>query len=228
MLTFPRDLIVTPTVDWGLEAPPTDGGRTLGGVSRLVYLSGGPFWRLSLSLLMRGDDAILAGNALQGALLGGEPILVRPCDCRQTPLAEGASFGSAPVSDGSPFADVIAEESNPIIATVSAAALRATTLTLALSGNYRALVGGEQLAFDHANWGRRMYRVEAIPGGSAAAPVVRISPPLREAVTNGQAADFNRPGCVMQLAAPMDIAPDLVNRVHRGRLALVERPTRLT
>jgi hypothetical protein len=219
MLVWPRELV----------AAPTDGGSTLGGVRRLVYLSGGPFWRLTLDgLIMRGEEAVLAGNALQGALLGGEPIFVRPCDCRQTPLAAGASFGDAPVSAGSPFDDVLGGESAPIVASCAAAALRATSLTITFTGAHRPLLGGENLTINHPNWGQRMYPIAKVTGGTTNAPVVRLGIPLRETVTNGTAVDFNRPGCLMQLAEPMQIESIKPNRLHRGRAVFVELPQKLT
>lgn len=225
MLTFPRDLIIAGLVDWSPERPFADGGETLGGVPRRNFMSAGPYWTLLLDdLLMRGRNQILAGNALQGALLGGTPILVRPCDCRQTPIVAGGSFGAAPASDGSPFDDALGSESAPIVATVAAAALRARSLTVTFTGSHRALVGGEHLSIDHAGWGRRMYLVEKVTGGTTNAPVVRITPPLRQAVTNGTAVDFNRPGCVMQMVGEMQINPTLPRRVHQGRVAFVELP----
>lgn len=225
MLTWPRDLIAARVVDWSPERPFGDGGETLGGVSRRVLLSAGPYWTLTLEdLVLHGRNAILAGQALQGALLGGTPILVRPCDCRQTAIAAGGSFGAAPASDGSPFDDVLGSESTPIVATVAAAAVRARTLTITFTGAHRTLVGGEHLSFNHAAWGPRLHRIEKILGGTANAPIVRITPGLRQAVTNGTAVDFNRPGSVMQLAGAMEITPTLPHRLHHGRVSFVELP----
>jgi hypothetical protein len=225
VLTFPRDLISAGIVDWSPERPFGDGGETLGGVPRRNFMSAGPYWTLLLDdLLMRGRNQILAGRALQGALLGGTPILVRPCDCRQTPIVAGGSFGAAPASDGAPFDDVLGSESAPIVATCAAAALRARSLTITFTGAHKPLVGGERFSINHSIWGPRMYPIEKVTGGTVDAPVVRLGVPLRQAVANGTALDFNRPGCVMQLAGAMDIAETLPHRVHQGRVTFVELP----
>lgn len=225
MLSWPRELVIARLVDWQPDVPGQDAGATLGGVPQRVFTSGGPVWKLTLGgLIMRGRNAILAGRALQAELVGGRPILVRPCDCRQAPLAAGASFTASEPSAGAPFDDVT--ETDDILATAGAAALRAVSLTLAMVSGYRALIGGEQFSIDHATWGRRMYRIGKVTGGTAAAPIVSIRPPLREAISAGTAVDFNRPGCVMRLDGRFQIDHTVPNRLHTGQVSFceLERP----
>jgi hypothetical protein len=215
MLTWPRSLVVARTVEWQLVTPAQPPQASLGGVPQRSYLSGGPYWMLTLSgLVMRGRNAILAGRALQVALLGGAPILVRPCDCRQAPLAIGDSFAPDPASDGSPFDDAVAGEDNPIVATIGAAALRAVNLALTMVSGHRAIAGGEQFSVVHTNWGQRMYRLMDAAGA--------IRPPLREAAAGGTSVDFNRPGCVMRLEGDMSIESTIPGRLHTGRATFVE------
>lgn len=214
LLTWSRSLLTAHSVAWRLEAPAQDGGATLGGVPQRPFLSGGPSWRLTIGgLILRSREAILEARRLQTALKqGARPILINPCDCRQAPLAAGESF---------------AGEASPIVATLGAAALRAAVVTLALTDGARPLTGGEQFAVDHPTWGRRMYRVIEVIGGTDEAPQVRIRPVLREAVAADTPADFNRPGCLMRLDGPFVLErATRMGGVYRGeaKFCELERP----
>lgn len=223
LVVWPRRLTPARSIGSRLDHSPIDAGSTLGGVGRNAYLTAGGYWRMDLAgIVLRGDEAILAGRALQGLLLGGRAVLVRPCDGRQAPLQAGLDLGVEPDPEAAPFSDTLATESNPIVATAGAAALRAVSLTLAMVSGYRALVGGEPLTINHTNWGRRMYEIRKVTGGTAAAPVVSIWPPLRQAIGAATPVDFNRPGLMMQLDGPLTIDQTIPHRLHHARASFCE------
>lgn len=208
MLTWERDLIQIRTLEWRPVTPGNPVGATLDGIVQTVFLSGGCYWALTMSgLFMAGREALLAGNRLKAALIGGRPILIRPCDCRQAPLTNGEN---------------LANDANPVTATISAAALRATTATLTRVSGGRNFRVGDQFSPSHSTWGLRMYRIEKITGGTAMAPVVEFSPPLRQATTAGQSVDFNRPGVWMRLAGGFNIDQTIRGRVNTGEVSFVE------
>lgn len=228
MLEWPRYLISARTIAWQLAVPSLNAGATLGGVAQDVFHSGGPIWRLTVSgMVLRGRNGILAGRALQGALGNGErPFLIRPCDCRQTPLEAGGSFGASPDTDGSPFEDFSVTEENPIVATISAASLRAVTATITVTNGAQTLIGGEQFSVDHSIWDRRMYRIIEITSSAGGVYQVKFRPPLRQATTADQSIDFNRPGVVMRLDSPFQLEQTVRGLLHTGAATFceLERP----
>lgn len=225
MLTFPRGLLPISRIGWRLITPGQDAVTNLSGQPQRLFSTGGPCWGLGLDQIFgRGRNGRLALNALMAALQNGAtPILISPCDCRQAPLASGQSLGSEPATDGSPFDDFTAGESNPITATIAAAALRATTVSITVTAG-RALREGDQFSVDHASWGRRMYRL--IRDNADSPHTFKIRPPLREAVTAGQSIDFNRPGCVMRLDGEFQIEQTVRGRLNTAsaRFVELERP----
>lgn len=212
-IAWPRELVTARVVTWAPVTPAQAWTAGLGGVPATAFLSGGAFWKLELSdIVLRGRAAILAGRRLQGLLQAGvRPLIIRPCDCRQAPLAAGQS---------------LAGEAEPIVCAMAAAGLRAVSATLAFTGDHRAVVAGDQFSIEHPTWGLRLYRVTAVTAGEADAPHVRFLPPLREAVEEGTAVDFNRPGSWMRLDGPMVVTPRIGNRVMDASAAFceLERP----
>jgi hypothetical protein len=176
MLEFPRSLVSAGVIDWALVTPGQDARANLAGQPQTLYPSGGPFWTLGLDQLVGdGRDGVMALRRFKLALGNGQtPAIIRPCDCRQIPASPA---GAA------------------VVATIGAAAARSTTVALTVVSGGRALRPGDQFSPTHAAWGLRMYRIVEDLGAGA----FKIRPPLREAVTAGQAVDFNEPGVVMRL-----------------------------
>jgi hypothetical protein len=222
MLTFPRGILPVSRVGWRITTPSQDALTNLAGQPQQLFPSGGGCWFLTLDdIFGRGRDGRLALRALEAALQNGaNPIIISPCDCRQAPLGAGQSFGEEPHTDGSPFDDFIAGEGNPITVTFGAsAALRATTVRLTQTAG-GTITEGMQFSVDHATWGRRMYRL--IRDNADSPHTWKIRPPLREAVTNGTAVDFNRPGCVMRLAGNFAIEQTVRGRLDTAKASFVE------
>lgn len=214
MLEWPRDLISARTVAWKPSTPGQEAGATLGGVPQQVFLSGGPFWELTISgLIMRGAATIKSGRALQGALGNGErPILIRPCDCRQAPLGAGLDLAD-----------------DPIQASISFGPLRATAITINIAAGFNiAKLVGSQFSVINPTWGERMHRIIRRTGGSDAAPQVDIRPGLREAITGETTVNFNTPGCVMRLNGPFQMEQTIHRRLHTGAASFCELERPLT
>lgn len=214
MLEWPRELISAQTVGWKLTTPAQEAGASLAGVPQQVFLSGGPFWELSISgLIMRGETAIKAGRAFQGALGNGErPLLIRPCDCRQVPLADGESLLDSPP---------------PVEASIVSADLRATAVTIAIAAGFDITrLVGSHFSIINPTWGERMHRIIRRRGGTDEAPEVDIRPPLREAIATETALNFNTPGCLMRLSGPFQHQQTIPKRLHTGSATFceLERP----
>lgn len=191
-------------IDWRLYGGTVSGGTSLGGVTQVGHLSGGPMWRVSLgAIVLATRDDLLAARAMQAALDGGAtPVIVAANECWFTPQE---SATGVPHSDDSPFSDDALYSGGTIEASFGAsAALRAASVTLNLTGA-TSLRGGEHFSVDHAAEGRRMYRIMGITGGTDEAPVVSIRPLLREAVSSGDLVDFNRPSCLMHLVGELAV-----------------------
>lgn len=198
-LIWPRDLFRAAVVNWRPSGGLVTGGSAFNGVPQRGFLGGGPYWKLTLGdihLLTRAQ--LKTARALEAALdQGAAPIDVGPCDCQFSPLPGGA-YVSVSHSDASAFSDDSLYEGGPMEATFGAdAALRAAWVDIAMLTTGMTLEGGEHFSVDHPNMGRRMYRIFGVDGTLA-----NIRPLLREAVSAGDAIDFNKPSCLMALASP--------------------------
>jgi hypothetical protein len=202
------DLLEPRTAQWDITGGRVAGGRSLGGVTQIGRFDGGPFWTLNMGGIFAFDvQRVKLARAMQGLLDSGSPIEVGTYEDPFAPLPAGASFGTVPHSDGTPFSDTAEYELTPITASFAAdAALRATTVTLSLTTT-GAIVGGEEFSVVNSDYVRK-HRVLQITGGTDMAPVVSITPPLRASVVSGQAVDFNNPRSVMQLVSmPINLEP---------------------
>jgi hypothetical protein len=185
-------------VDFALAGGVRGGGDQPSGLpGALDGQTQGPFWRARVSQLPLLTAArIAAARALEGRLDGGAaPVLISVCVGDLKPQRVS----------GSPAAGATL--------TVDAAA-GATTLHLSMSGDYLPLRGGEWLGYTHADpVFQRGYVVATIDGGTDAAPIVTISPPLRAAIASGQSLTLDNVKVPMRLTGDMDLT------VEQGRFA---------
>jgi hypothetical protein len=193
------------------------GGQTGTGLMPLARLDGGGLWKATMN-----DVAIVtAGHvrvwrALAAICDGGvQPLIVPMCDKRQfpAPLVNGAlrySNADVPHSDGAPFDDLSEYASDVVNATLAAAGLRATAITIDLAAG-GALQGGEHFSIDHDGLRWRLYRIRTAVDNGDGTWDCTIRPPLRAPVNAGTALQFDHPKCVMRLASPdaMDLSLDL-------------------
>lgn len=185
METYPFDLMPPETERWRLTGVTISGGIPTAGAPGLARTDGGGFWTCWMTNIdLYTREQLKAARALEARLDGGlTPIIVPQFEVPFSAIPEGVDwlFTSA-------FA--------------APAPRRATTLSVQ-HGVGAPLEGGERFSVTHPTMGKRLYGVAEVVSTSALAQVIKIRPPLREAVTT-EALDFNTPGCVMRLANPDD------------------------
>lgn len=214
---FPRALLREQSHSWNLAGIATSGGNTAASVSTMIRSDGGGFWTCTMSSVSlsgrngtadRGRNrqkfATLLWRSIQQICDGGvNPIVVPRNDALFVPWPEGvARTINIPHSDGASFSDGSFYYQPVIDISVSAdAALRATSLKIDI--NYADdLVGGEAFSIPHTSAGWRMYVIKTVMMTSDTEATITFNPPLRDAVSVGDALEFDRPRCTMRLVQP--------------------------
>lgn len=160
-------------------------------------------WFASLNNIQFSDRVdTLVWRALRQQCNGGVvPIVVPRNDLTWIPLPTTvAEYSAITHGDGSLFDDDSGYYQSMIaVETFGDAALRATSLTL--KRIYCAdLLGGECFSILHPTFGWRLYEIGSVTKIDDTYTSVTFNPPLREAVSNGTAVEFDRPRCTMKLA----------------------------
>lgn len=217
MLTFPTHLFNPARIALRPMGVAITGGESLSGITDIIRTDGGGYWAVQMAgIELLTPDLIRAWRAWQTELAGGvERVLVPIADLRQAPrpVVGGRLASPSQIANGSDdpyFPEAVGFATPLVVAWVSAnAALRATQLNIAVSRGAR-LKGGETFALEHPTRGRRVYRVgRVLARPSDQTATVKIEPPLREAVSDGTAADFDWPSLVCTLIPEADISPEL-------------------
>lgn len=227
MLHFPRSLVRAASMERPrLVGAARTGGRSASGIVTMSRSDGGGQWAFgyhSLSLATR--DHVRAFEAIKEMLGEGEVPISVPVRDRNAPwpVVNGQPLMSysVPHSDGSLFDDGSGYGQEVIvIETAAPAALRATSLSLAItySGGLR---GGELFSIEHTVLGDRLYRIVNVPEQDDESATVTIQPPLREAIASGVPVQFDWPACVMQVAEKDAYEMD-ANHFGRPSLSFVE------
>lgn len=195
-VTFPTALFAFDEQEIDIERRSLSGGTALSGEEDTIQIDGGGRWFAEFAngpLLER--EHTLAWRAITALLEEGATQIIVPfCDPLHQPYG---NEHDAPHSDGTPFSDdTIYSGGGPVASMAAAAALRATTLNLAIT-LAQPLIGGEHLSIEHPTKGWRAYRVVTIPEQTETTATVTVRPPLREAVTAGEVVDFANPRCLM-------------------------------
>lgn len=196
--TFPTARFAFDEQEVDIEHRTISGGIALSGEEDVIETDGGGRVFAEFAngpLLERADQ--LAWRALGTQYGSGTvPIIVPFCDRLHQPYG---NEHLVPHSDDSPFSDDSEYSGGGPIATASAdAALRATTISLAIDFP-QELLGGEWFSIDHPEKGWRAYNIATIVSQSDSAATVTFGPPLREAVAAGETVDFNEPRCLMRV-----------------------------
>lgn len=120
---------------------------------------------------------------------------------RPWPAGLAATFGiDVPHDDGAMFDDGAGYYQSVIDVTAAAAALRATSLDVAIT--YAGeLMGGESFSILHETLGWRLYEIATVDVDEAGG-VITFNPPLREAIGDDTPLEFDRPRCTMRLVSP--------------------------
>lgn len=220
---FPTCLFAPDGIEADIELRTISGGRALNDDEDLIATDGGGrvFAQFDNAYLDEPEVA-LAWRAASAYLDGGAtPIIVPFCDARHQPTDGRVTVTH---SDGTPFDDESEYSQADSDVTLAAdAALRATTLYLAITTLPRSLLGGEWLSIDHTTKRHRAYRIKEITAQDATTATVKISPPLREATTAGTIVDFANPRCVMRLDGEMR-SPTMLGYAEGSAIRFVEHP----
>ncbi|WKL57235.1 hypothetical protein Q1W73_16455 [Asticcacaulis sp. ZE23SCel15] len=202
MITWPHKLWSAPQVGWTPSLATTSGGQAANALNTYAVTDGGGKWTASLSgIWLRKRDHLLAMRAIQPALARYETIILPSCECRFKPIPAPITkcHASVPHSDDATFSDGTEYDGGVIDIYGAAASLRAVYLRVSISAA-AGLRGGEHFSIDHVNEGRRMYVIESLSDDDP--NLIRVWPPLREAVSDNTVLDFDAPSCVMRCTNP--------------------------
>lgn len=193
-------------VKWWREAGLRSGGRALSGDEQLAVTDGGGRWRarLPLKLISTPNEIRTYRAVVEQMEFGTVPVVLPVIDTPQQPFPGAIDDleGGIPYSDGALHSDLSGFVNGSIVARLNAgAALRATTVEIEQQA-MASLKGGEYFTLAHAEAGPRLYLVKRITDISGDVRTVEIVPPLREAVSSGEPADFGEPRCLMRLTNP--------------------------
>lgn len=190
----------------------------IGQPGQVLNLSGGGFWQIECQFSAQSVDEVRGLRAWSAYLDKGATEFILPLlDLRFAPRP---TIAGEPVKPGTVAKadDYFSEEagygSQIIVAkAVSAAALRATSVTIRVSQG-SSIKGGEHFSIEHPTAGWRLYRVMRVTTSSVNDFVCDIRPPLREAVSANAAIEFDMPRCVMRItpdkADDMELAISLL------------------
>lgn len=243
---FPRALLREQSHSWNLVGTATTPGTTTQSVAPYVRSDGGGFWSCSMTDVslsgrtgsnlkdkQRIKVATLLWRAVRQIADGGVNAIVVPRNdalFRPWPCGLSQQTGlDVTHSDRTHFSDTSGYYQSVIDIAASAAALRATSLDITI--NYAGeLMGGESFSIHHPTMGWRLYEIATIDGEpSSSMATITFNPPLRESVTSGTVLEFDRPRCVMRLAATnsmdLSVAPWTFNTAS---VSFIEAPPQAT
>lgn len=196
---FPAGL-VPQSILFDIQNVSRSGGVSTNGMEQIVG-SGVGRWTATLSdIPIRGNAQILAWRAFKTSLRGRSgTILVPAFDGKRAPWPVDAwgrvlhpGFTRRRSLDGTSYADPEIPTQSQVVATMAAASVRATTVSIAVTQGSAPQAG----QYFSPAAGRLHMITESLGSGT-----YRIEPPLRAAVSDGTAVNFTRPTCEMRLAA---------------------------
>jgi hypothetical protein len=207
-LVFPRKLLLETSHDWNLVGNTATAGQTATS-SVDIRSDGGGLWSASLNNIQFLDASYTKlWRAVRQLCNGGVNPIVVPCnDIAFVPAGQPQSFAAIPHGDGALFDDGAGYYQDVIdVTNAGGANLRATVMNLTLN-NCGPLQGGELFSIRHPTFDWRMYEIGSVTPIDGTHVTVTFNPPLREAVNDGDAIEFDRPRCLMKLvnAAAMDL-----------------------
>jgi hypothetical protein len=232
MYLWPFRLLPPYAVRWFPYGNVAVGPVSLDGASQqAVRTDGGGLWGLECSFETPTNDAILALRGWAVHLDAGMTEFVMP--------RQNLNFAPLPISAGKPVRagkppialDPFGEEGNYgpalITATAAAASLRATSVAITMTQGSR-IRPGHVFAINHSGAGWRMYQIGRVTDILGDVFTCSIRPPLRQAITNGTAIEFDLPRCKMRLrpesAAALYQAVDLLRIGDRVSAGFIESP----
>lgn len=204
---FPVDRFSIKKSYWSLAGQRLSGGQSVSGLTQVARADGGGYWTADLKFLVLGINEIRLWRAYSARLSAADETIIVPHRgvWIKVQLGSGVTFVPVSHSDGATFSDGSQYIVSPVVGAVfgGAAALRATQVQLNFTTEVDIL-SGEFFTVVHANAGERMYQIKSIVSQSGNNYTVKISPPLREAVTTSTELDFDDPRCLMRVVDGVD------------------------
>lgn len=164
---------------------------------------GGGLWRLDCSFEAKTVDQILALRAWDAYLDAGTTEFIMPV--LDLPFAPRPTIAGRPMKPGKPASasDPFGESGDygsalMMASNVGAASLRATSITINMVQG-SSIRAGQIFSINHAMKGWRKYNIQRVTSADGNLFTVSFRPPLREAITDGTAIEFDIPRCVMRL-----------------------------
>lgn len=215
-LTFPAHLFNPASVKMTRVGQVVTSPGTISGVVQALRTDGGGLWSINYGdMILRTLDQVRAWRAWEGELAGGAGIVNLPVlDLRYAPrpLQGGKLSRAGELHNGSTldpyFPEVVGYGSPIVVATINAAILRATAVTINVSQGAR-VVGGQTFEVNHPTKGKRVYQTGQILSENGQSRTIRIWPPLREAITAATPINFDWPCLTCRLVPDSDISPDI-------------------
>lgn len=205
-IEFPLESFPAGSFHAALLGSDETGGAALNGPGQVIDWSAGGLWSAALEGLQLWEpDHFRLYRAVLMACRGGGEIDVPIIDDPQRPFDETVTetFDPLPFSDGSTFSDGSGWRQSDLDYEVVDAALEGD-VSIVLKRNVGApLRGGEYWTLLHPEAGPRAYCVGAVGEEDAQQRFeLTFGAGLREDVSAGDFADFQRPRCRMRLITP--------------------------
>ena len=222
---WPWRLLLPSSQRTRLSNQSVSGGISIAGNTQTAVTSGGGHWLADLSQIILYDEIhVKAARAWSALLDGGATQFILPLadlSMAPRPIVSGAyvlpTQPTITLTDF--FNNPVGFASTLISATaIGAAALRASSIVINIATG-SAPIGGEHFSINHPTKGWRLYRIAQVTGTAGSQYTCTIRPPLREAMSGGEAIEFDVPRCTMKLVASKAEAfdPD-VTFGRRGRI----------
>ena len=198
MLVWPWRLLIPGSCKTYLSAQMQQGAPSLSGLAQTARTDGGGYWLADLTGIELNDpEEVRCVRAWSAMLDGGATEFVLPIwDLAQAPRPFA---GRRQMLPGSPAPSLDYFSQDPsfgqplIVAKVSGAQpLRSTTLGIAITQG-RPVRGGERFSINDPVLGWRLYTIGQITGSAGGVQTCSIRPPLRAAVADQQALEFDVP-----------------------------------
>lgn len=206
-LEFPHDVLKYRSFQFDLAGQVITGGLSQSGLQQVVNASGGGVWTLRLEgFKLRRPEEVRAWRAIQfGGHAGVYPINVSICDLRHSPTL----IGGVPHSDTSPFSDMTLYISGPSnFFTTSSAGVRAPSIQVGFY-DFEPPEPGQFFSLPYGDNRHSLHVITSVqPFGSS--HILRFVPPLRAAIPEGTAVEFDKPMLTMRQAGPDAMSAALV------------------
>jgi hypothetical protein len=223
---WPYPLLTPQNPQWSRSQVSMLGPPGLDGQQQAATTSGGGHWVCTFgSILIRTPEQVRAIRAWAAYLDGGQTCVVPSFDTLRAPRPYAGGRPQRPSSPprpapGDPFGYSPGFGYPMIVANlVGAAALRATSIVINMVRG-SALMGGHEFSLLHPTKGWRKYRVVRVSAVDGQHFTCAIWPPLREAVADGLAAEFDAPRCLMRIQP--DKADQLEPALNLNRFGTVD------